>query len=1348
MTDELPIDSVDGIAEPWEAPEGSPGQLRPTVSVTPPGQSSGGIEVAFAKAEGKPRDNDVKSMWSKRVAKTPSPLVLVVHYTSRDGEAQATVCGVAGDEPEHFASDIPLTRLEALLAQLLEAPNERQAAQLAARRIDGLGTPFPGVRNNGLLASHIISKLRDRPDWEERVARGRNVTRAREVANHRAALFDRLGFGVEQDGDVLVLRSGESPEAVAVVVDRGEQPELATKRLGGRAPADLAVDATSRWRVHWAFVLASDELRLYPSHLDVGVGSRGQGHTYLAIDVTNPTDDDLGLLALAFTPEGIEDEGLLDDLITQSARFASDLGDRLKERVYERVIPRLAHAIAESAEEDDLDRLYRQAMMVLFRLLFVAYAEDRDLLPYDRNERYRDASLKAVAHYLLETPDTQLEAVHDDLWQSIRRLWRWIDRGNASHWVPPYDGGLFSSDPQTNPEGAALEQVNLHDAEFGPALRDLLVDKKVGGPVDFRSLSVREFGTIYEGLLESSLRRAETDLTIRKRSSIEFYVPAKKKDSVVVPEGSVYLSDDSGARKATGSYFTKPPAVNHLLDTALDPALDEHLERVSELAAERDSSDVEVARALFDFSCADIAMGSGHFLIAAIDRIENRFAKFLADHPLAAVESQLEKLRSQALANLSGYDAVVEVERAGLLRRQIARRCIYGVDLNRIAVELARVAVWIHTFVPGLPLSFLDHRLLQGDSLAGVGTLEEALDAFEPHRGTGESLLTARISQAIHNATEPLRDLVDLDDATAGEISTAAEKHAEALGRADWARQVFDLVASARAGKTSLPAAPDVDSAEGATELEQAERIARDLRLVHFPYRFPRVFTGERPGFDVIIGNPPWEELTVEEEQWWRARFPELAALSPAKTDARIKELMGEFPDMAERFAADKEQTAEIRKALLNGPYPGLGSADPDLYKAFAWRFIHLVKQGGAVGVVLPTSILLNKGNKDWRERVLASCDAHFVQCQNSNEWLFTDVNPGFPITLASLTQTDARRKGRVSVVGTMSNLQQFHEHRLERDVLIDIDALAQNDPQIQIPKFTKPRDPELFNLLITSHPRLAEDGRPDFSAIPLTELHATDARKRLGILKSDGDHPVYNHRNIDRFRFNVEPGAEQAADWEEAVAHLDAQRFRAAERRNATTADMGKAWHRDRDTLPARNPRIAFREVVHSGNPRKVWAALVPARTLLTNVAPYLVFSRGDLPVQAYLLGMLNSGVCDWIGHLRCGLHLSVFIFKTLPIPLFRPDDPRCWRIAELAAGLALPPNASRAEYGDWLELATPVANDEWDEHVYQLDALASLLYGLPEPLLAEVFHEANPTRSPLDEVVRYRHIWSEVAS
>ena len=235
------------------------------------------------------------------------------------------------------------------------------------------------------------------------------------------------------------------------------------------------------------------------------------------------------------------------------------------------------------------------------------------------------------------------------------------------------------------------------------------------GPVDFRNIGVREFGIIYEGLLESELSAAEEPLVT---DGDGHYKPIENKNqqklvddgqNVVVQSDEVYLHGKSGERKATGTYYTRERFVEHLLDNSLDPALDDHIERINRLREEEGEN--AAAKIFFDIRVSDIAMGSGHFLVGAVDRIETRLQAYLTENSLTPVEKELDSLRNAAKDGFDDGEYAPSIEQEQLLGRQVARRCIYGVDLNPLATELARLSICIHTFVPGLPLTFLDNEM-------------------------------------------------------------------------------------------------------------------------------------------------------------------------------------------------------------------------------------------------------------------------------------------------------------------------------------------------------------------------------------------------------------------------------------------------------------------------------------------------------------------------------------------------------------------------------------------------------------------------------------------------------------
>lgn len=600
----------------WSAPEGFPTALRPAGLFAQDVPS--GLEVVLVEAAQRPNAPVMRRAWSKRRAGRASPVLLLAFYRSSDG-GRVSLCGPSGEQPV-VRHDLRVSQVERLAAVALGEPNHHAATRFLLSALAELDSPVPGLRNVGLLATHeLTAGVQEMPEWANAVSRSAPLLHMR-----GRRLVERLGYSVEPLGvNTSMLTIGGRNRAIAVFCDEEEPFEAPAQRFDGASPVARGLAVADQQNVDWVILTRASEIRLYAARADTGVGRKGRSETFVEVNLSLLPQDQAGFLHLLFSSDALVDGGTFEKILGNSERFAAELATRLRERIYFDTVPALAKAVAGrlsgDPSDEELDEPYEQVMLILFRLLFVAYAEDKDLLPYSTNNHYHHHSLKLIARRLLEDRQ-QGRDLYDErataLWGEVRGLWDAVDKGNVSWGVPAYNGGLFSDDPVVSQAGADLSTLSLTDAEFAPVLARLLIDDtpEGDGPVDFRALSVREFGTIYEGLLESRLAVAQDDLTVRKlRGKDQFvYVPAGQDDPVEVEAGGVYLHNRLGVRNATGSYFTKPFAVEHLLDHALEASLDDHIRRLNQLWEAGDST--EVADAFFDFRCADIAMGSGHFL--------------------------------------------------------------------------------------------------------------------------------------------------------------------------------------------------------------------------------------------------------------------------------------------------------------------------------------------------------------------------------------------------------------------------------------------------------------------------------------------------------------------------------------------------------------------------------------------------------------------------------------------------------------------------------------------------------------------------------------------------------------
>ena len=1334
---------------PWSLPDGAPAGLRPVGLYLGEGRLP--LEVVVATAARVPSATQLRELWQARHGNTPSPLLLVVLHSGTGGPS-ASVCGPVPPSPAPVVG-LPRDQVERIAATALAEPNRHAAVRFLQEVLPEADSQLPGVRNIGLVASHELQVgVPARRDWHEACDRGVPLLSLR-----GRPLVEALGFSVEERGtSTYVLRAGDVAAAVAVFLEADETAEAENVAYGFISPISAALARADMEQLPYVLITRGPEVRVYAARAEAGVGRRGRAETYVAANLGLLPLRQAGYLPLIFGAGALRPGGSLEQILASSRDFAVDLGTRLRERVYRIVVPTLAQSVARhrlaavpELAEAELSALYEQALTILFRLLFIAYAEDKDLLPYRSDGAYQPNSLKSLSREFSELANTgRLEFDNQSvlLWSRFRELSRAVDAGRPSWRVPAYNGGLFSSDAAVNAAGAGIAELELTDAEFGPALAALLVDvgsDVVSGPVDFRSLSVREFGTIYEGLLESNLSIASSDLAVDDAGA---YIPARGAAQVEVSAGSIYLHNASGARKSTGTYFTKPFAVAHLLDHALEPVLAAHIERLEALVAAGD--EIAAADAFFDFRCADVAMGSGHFLVAAVDRIETRLSSFLASHRLPGVTGELARLRERAREAL-GPDqaAVTQIEDTSLLRRQIARRCIYGVDLNPISVELARLALWVHTFVPGLPLSFLSHNLVVGNSLSGISTIDEALAILDPSAVSGQmSLFREPLVRWLDRATESLRRLARTTDGSAAEIAEARQAQADAAAAVAPARHVFDLLIAARLGEIEPVDNLDEATIDGHPGLAQARSLAGQLKALHFPVAFPEVFVRPNPGFDCILGNPPWQEVMVDETSFWSTRQPAFRGGSPAEQRRQIAVFREARPDLVAEYEAEVAETDLLRRVLTAGPYPGMNEGNADLYKAFCWRFWALVRSSGRIGVVLPRAALSGAGSEGWRTAIYDGGQFEDVTTLlNTRQWVFDDVDGRYTFTFVAVSKGPGGNVVRLR--GPFASPEAYADGMRRPPLEFPASSFRTWATGGSFPLLPTADAGRIFQRM-REHPRLDAPEHPwrarpvqgDFNATTDRDQFIFDPPDRAGLwpVLSGAGFNLWTPDTGDVFAW-AEPGA--------ITRTLQAKRLNQQRRASSAFAEFSRAWAADPATLPCRHPRLVIRDVTNRTNQRTVIASLLPPKVVVTNAAPYFLWSRGDERDQAYLLGVLSSIPLDWYARCVVELHVNFHVLNGFPVPAPTRDDRRRRRVEEISGQLT----AVDQRFAGWAgAVGVPVGRlggEAREDLIAELDAVVASLYGLDAADLRHIFETFHPTwdyEGRLRRVLDYFDQWA----
>ena len=851
----------------------------------------------------------------------------------------------------------------------------------------------------------------------------------------------------------------------------------------------------------------------------------------------------------------------LEMALAEGKRYEAQVAQDLSSVVFTRVFPRLVEALAgESGEE--LPEVRQAALIFLYRLLFVLYAEDRGLLPVN-DSRYDDYGLrKPVREDIADrmASGDVFSAMASRYYDHLTTLCRLIDRGDPSIGLPPYNGGLFASEA-----APLLENVRLPDAVVAQIIYDLSHAETDGERqfVNYRDMSVQQLGSIYERLLEQEPIRDDA--------------------------GEIVIRPNPYARKDSGSFFTPQELVDLIVDRTLKPLVEERLSAFEKRAAElgRDSRPVverlaelvalDPAEAALDLKILDPAMGSGHFLVTAVDFLSDYIAELVEYVPavpewldgeyVSPLVGRVEAIRADIIRRARESDWALDeslLTDQTIIRRMVLKRCIYGVDKNPLTVELAKVSLWLHSFTVGAPLSFLDHHLRCGDSLIGL----RVTDATGELNRLGGLFASSAIAGA-EAATSGMQRIEEMSDADVSEVRESASLFREVEATTADLRGLLDFLCglgwlTAGMNKTTRRAfeAPLVDFLEqnsqsaykllalgpGAVDgvnpgnLDGSEADFEELwsdagsisereGFLHWEVAFPGVWRGwqdARPdgGFDAVIGNPPWDRIKLQEVEWFATRAPELAlAPTAAARRAMIRELRELGDPLVDDFDAAKERADSLGQLVRrSGHYPLLGGGDINLYSLFVERAMGLVKPDGFVGLLTPSGIYADKTaarffkSVSTKGRVSGLFDFENRRIGTGLTSFFPDVDSRFKFC-ALVFGGEERRFDQTECAFFLADTDTIKDP--ERCFPLALDDFAKVNPNTgTAPVFRSRRDAEITRSIYERHPVLVDrSGGGERKVWPVRHLRQFDMTNDSHLfmtasqLEAEGFYPVQDNR-------------------------------------------------------------------------------------------------------------------------------------------------------------------------------------------------------------------------------------------
>ncbi len=1052
--------------------------------------------------------------------------------------------------------------------------------------------------------------------------------------------------------------------------DRGPTSSPHAQLLRYLAAADISSDG----RIRWGILTNGRIWRLY----DRRALPRASG--YYEVDLEDALQAGDGLRAFrllfgrpAFSPQHGAQTSFLEDAIAEGRRYEEQVASDLSGTVFDKVYPALIRALADRSGAE-LEDVRQAALIFLYRLLFLLYAEDRDLLPVN-DDRYDDYGLrKSVRDDIdkrIAAGDT-FSGFASRYYDHIGTLCRQVDQGDPTIGLPPYNGGLFAQ--QAAP---ILERVRLSDAVLAPIIHNLSRTEGESGPrfVNYRDMTVQQLGSIYERLLERE--------------------PAR------TPDGRIVVRPNSYARKDSGSFYTPQPLVDLIVERTLTPLLEErkaafHAKAAALQSDTRPKTDrvadlrpLDPAEAALNLKLLDPAMGSGHFLVTAVDFLSDAIADLVEYAPTAA--PWLEDVYTSPLvervaaikedistrANTANWiiDEAQLTDQA-IIRRMVLKRCIYGVDKNPLTVELAKVSLWLHSFTVGAPLSFLDHHLRCGDSLVGL-RVHDATQALSRLGG----FTSVSAIQAAENSAGNMRQIEEMSDAYIAEVEASAalfqdvEKTTSPLrgllntlcgvnwlaaGMKKRQRAEFEaplqavIISQEEKAFSLLSNGPDsvdpVDPVRQHTTWPDFTQIWRDAaeiadreNFLHWEAAFPGVWRrwqDDQPagGFDAIIGNPPWDRIKLQEVEWFATRSPDLALAPTAAARRRgIKQLRDEGDPLAAEFDAAKLRADRLGQLIrASGHYPLLGGGDINLYSLFVERAMRLAKPDGIVGLLTPSGIYADKTAARFFKSVSTSGRVGSLFDFENRKIFFPDVHASFKFC-ALIFGSEERRFAQTDCAFFLHDTAAIDDP--DRCFPLAPADFARVNPNTgTAPVFRTRRDADITRRIYEHHPVLVDhSGEEEIRAWPVRYVRMFDMTndshrfRTAAQLEADGFYPVQGNRwkKGEELCLPLYEGKMvQAFDHRAASVEVNPENLNRPAQPRITTIDehSNPKWVPDpqfwvgTESFDWHWPlswALGFKEITASTNHRTMIASLFP-RAAFGNKTPIFLPVEGDVDEEA----------------------------------------------------------------------------------------------------------------------------------
>ncbi|MCX2717707.1 N-6 DNA methylase [Helicobacter sp. MIT 21-1697] len=1011
----------------------------------------------------------------------------------------------------------------------------------------------------------------------------------------------------------------------------------------------------------------------------------------------------------------VESKNTITDILNKNNQAKINIEDDLQSLIYgingkDSLFEKIGSCIYAKNPNAKLEDIYQSSLYFIFRLLFIAYFEDK----FDAILSSHSSFKKHISLYtLLE----KLKSQQDDLTQSyvglseLERVFKIYNEGNPNLDMPIFNGGLFDE-----ANALLLKKPKIfNDKELTEILDSLFNYQGVHSQNpktlfrrDYRTLSVAHLGTIYEGLLSYFFEVAEEDLFYLlyapkkgkgKLESIEGYFDSYDyakiaKDSTIhraqeYKKGQIYLKNTSNSRKSTASFYTPESITKFLVENALQNKLND--------------------TNILHFKILDNACGSGHFLVEALNQITQMIQNDFDSFP--ALKSLYEKEKQAVQSNICKFIKGYEADESDILKRLLLKRVIFGVDLNPFSIELTKLSLWIDSFIFGTPLSFLEHHIKCGNALIGtsIGELKKYFNALQKSRGG--NLFISSFLEEFQALGEVFDKLDSIKDTTEEQIKESKRLYKEEITPTLEKLNLYLNMLNAQSFMNNqelkaLKTLTESDNIEKLTQSEVTEyqslreaiqAYAQKYRFFNYEIEFPEIVSNDTSfiGFNCIIGNPPWDKTKFSDSDF----FPQFVSNYRTLSNSGKKEVQDNL--LAKSYIKKEYERQKSFASIQNNYYKAhfplnAGSGDGNLFRFFVERNLSLLGENASLNYVLPSALMLEEGSYTLRKEILENKSLKYFYSFENREGIFRDVDSRYKFALMQVVNVKSEPKYTIQTMFYKTRIEEVYEKQnIIPLTLQDIKALSPN--QLALQEVRGKKDLEILRKCYTAFaPLNSLDMRRELDMTNdkgiflefRNELHMTNDKERYV--------PLYEGKMIHQFdaEFAKPQYLLEIAAFDKRLRSKEIYRFK---------QDLGidnKEYQRLLESLYSKISkekaedsfivydrqfyRLGFRAIASDTNERTLIFSLLPkncgaGNSIWSSVPKVYSLDNRKITYKAmshtrlcFALGIFNSLIVDFIARGMLQINVNKTYLERIPLP-----QPSNKEILENATYLTIAKNA-----------------------------------------------------------------------